>query len=44
MRGGQLEGINSRIKILKRMACGNFSIDDFFFNGFRIKAAFPGNS
>lgn len=44
MHGGQIEAINSRIKTIKRMSCDNFGSDDFFFNSFRIKAAFTGNS
>jgi transposase len=34
-----LEGINSRIKVIKRMACG-YRDDAFFF--LKIRAAFPG--
>ncbi len=35
-----LEGINNRIKVIKRMAYG-FRDDDYFF--LKIRAAFPGN-
>ena len=38
---GVLEGINNKIKVLKRMAYG-FRNDDYFF--LKIRAAFPGNS
>jgi transposase len=34
-----LEGVNNKIKVIKRMAYG-FRDDDFFL---RIRAAFPGN-
>jgi transposase len=37
---GLLEGINNKIKLIKRMAYG-FRDDDYFF--LRIRAAFPGN-
>jgi len=37
---GQLEGINNRIKVMKRMAYG-YRDSSFFF--LKIKAAFPGN-
>lgn len=40
MHTGQLEGINNRIKVIKRMAYGYRDCDYFFL---RIKAAFPGN-
>lgn len=40
MHTGQLEGINNRIKVIKRMAYG-YRDSDFFF--MKIKAAFPGN-
>lgn len=40
MHTGQLEGINNRIKVIKRMAYG-YRDSDFFF--LKIKAAFPGN-
>jgi transposase len=40
MHTGQLEGINNRIKVMKRMAYG-FRDSAFFF--LKIKAAFPGN-
>jgi transposase len=40
MHTGQLEGINNRIKVMKRMAFG-YRDSDFFF--LKIKAAFPGN-
>lgn len=40
MHTGQLEGINNRIKVMKRMAYG-YRDSDFFF--LKIKAAFPGN-
>lgn len=40
MHTGQLEGINNRIKVMKRMAYG-YRDTDFFF--LKIKAAFPGN-
>ncbi len=35
-----LEGINNRIKVIKRIAYG-FRDDDYFF--LKIRAAFPGN-
>ena len=35
-----LEGINNRIKVIKRMAYG-FRDEDYFF--LKIRAAFPGN-
>ena len=38
---GVLEGMNNRIKVLKRMAYG-FRNDAYFF--LKIRAAFPGNS
>ena len=38
---GVLEGINNRIKVIKRMAYG-FRDDTYFF--LKIRAAFPGNS
>ncbi|MTV52682.1 transposase, partial [Pseudoduganella buxea] len=37
---GQLEGINNRIKVMKRMAYG-YRDSEFFF--LKIKAAFHGN-
>lgn len=40
MHTGQLEGINNRIKVMKRMAYG-YRDSNFFF--MKIKAAFPGN-
>jgi transposase len=40
MHTGQLEGINNRIKVMKRMAYG-YRDSDFFF--LKIKATFPGN-
>lgn len=40
MHTGQLEGINNRIKVMKRMAYG-YRDSDFFF--LKIRAAFPGN-
>ncbi|MNF86835.1 Transposase [compost metagenome] len=40
MHTGQLEGINNRIKVIKRMAYG-YRDSGFFF--MKIKAAFPGN-
>ena len=40
MHTGQLEGINNRIKVMKRMAYG-YRDSTFFF--LKIKAAFPGN-
>ena len=41
MHTGQLEGINNRIKVIKRMAYG-FRDSDYFF--LKIKAAFPGKA
>lgn len=41
MHTGQLEGINNRIKVIKRMAYG-YRDSEFFF--MKIKAAFPGNA
>ena len=40
MHTGQLEGINNRIKVMKRIAYG-YRDSEFFF--LKIKAAFPGN-
>ncbi len=40
MHTGQLDGINNRIKVMKRMAYGYRDSDYFFL---KIKAAFPGN-
>jgi len=40
MHTGTLEGINNKIKLLKRMAFGYRDTDYFFL---KIKAAFPGN-
>jgi len=40
MHTGQLEGINNRIKVMKRMAYG-YRDSAFFF--LKIKAAYPGN-
>jgi transposase len=40
MHTGQLEGINNRIKVMKRMAYG-YRDSVFFF--LKIQAAFPGN-
>ena len=40
MHTGQLEGINNRIKVMKRMAYGYRDSEYFFM---KIKAAFPGN-
>ena len=40
MHTGQLEGINNKIKVIKRMAFGYRDSDYFFM---KIKAAFPGN-
>lgn len=40
MHTGQLEGINNRIKLIKRMAYGYRDNDDFFL---KIKATFPEN-
>ena len=39
MHTGQLEGINNRIKVIKRMAYG-YRDSEFFF--MRIKSVFPG--
>ena len=39
MHTGQLDGINNRIKVMKRMAYG-YRDSNFFF--MKIKAAFPG--
>ena len=39
MHTGKLEGINNRIKVIKRMAFG-YRDTDFFF--MKIRAAFPG--
>ena len=36
----QLEGMNNRIKVIKRMACGYRDSEYFFL---KIKAAFYGN-
>ena len=36
-----LEGINNKIKVIKRMAYG-FRDDEYFF--LKIRAAFPGNT
>ena len=36
-----LEGINNKIKLIKRMAFGYRNTDYFFL---KIKAAFPGNT
>ena len=41
MHTGQLEGINNRIKVIKRMAYGYRDMDCFFL---KIKAAFPGHA
>lgn len=41
MHTGQLEGINNKIKVIKRMAYGYRDSDYFFL---KIKAAFPGNA
>ncbi|MBA6418862.1 transposase, partial [Pseudomonas sp. 5Ae-yellow] len=38
---GQLEGINNKIKVIKRMAYGYRDTDYFFL---KIKAAFPGHT
>jgi transposase len=35
-----LEGINNRIKVVKRMACGHRDQEYFFL---KIRPAFPGN-
>ncbi|MCD6671376.1 MAG: ISL3 family transposase [Burkholderiaceae bacterium] len=40
MHTGQLEGINNRIKVIKRMAYGYRDTEYFFL---KIRAAFPGN-
>jgi transposase len=40
MHTGQLEGINNKIKVIKRMAYGYRNSEYFFL---KIKAAFPGN-
>lgn len=40
MHTGQLEGINNKIKVIKRIAYGYRDSDYFFL---KIKAAFPGN-
>ena len=40
LRTNLLEGINNKIKVIKRMAYG-FRDDDYFF--LKIRAAFPGN-
>ena len=40
MHTGQLEGINNRIKVMKRIAYG-YRDSAFFF--LKIKTAFPGN-
>ena len=40
MHTGQLEGINNRVKVMKRIAYG-YRDSNFFF--LKIKAAFPGN-
>lgn len=40
MHTGRLEGINNRIKVIKRMAYGYRDTDYFFL---KIRAAFPGN-
>ncbi|POA64666.1 transposase, partial [Pseudomonas sp. GW531-T4] len=39
MHTGQLEGINNRIKVIKRMAYG-YRDSEFFF--MKIKSVFPG--
>ena len=41
MHTGQLEGINNKIKVIKRMAYGYRDTDYFFL---KIKAAFPGHT
>lgn len=41
MHTGQLEGINNKIKLIKRQAFGYRDAADYFFP--KIKAAFPGN-
>lgn len=40
MHTGQLEGIDNRIKVMKRMAYGYRDSTCFFL---KIKAAYPGN-
>lgn len=40
MHTGRLEGVNNKIKVIKRMAY-RYRNPDFFF--LKIKAAFPGN-
>ncbi|WP_407919279.1 transposase [Crenobacter luteus] len=40
MHTGQLEGVNNRIKVMKRMAYGYRDSEYFFL---KIRAAFPGN-
>ncbi len=40
MHTGRLEGINNRIKVIKRMACGCRGTDYFVL---KIRAAFPEN-
>lgn len=40
MHIGQLEGINNRIKVMKRMVYG-YRVSEYFF--LKIKAAFPDN-
>ncbi len=40
MHTGQLEGINNRINVMKRMASGYRDSAYFFL---KIKAAYPGN-
>ncbi len=42
MHTGQLEGINNRIKVMKRMAYGYWD-SSYFFLKIKAKAAFPGN-
>ena len=41
MHTSQLEGVNNRIKVIKRMAYG-FRDSEYFF--MKIKAAFPGKT
>jgi len=41
MHTGQLEGINNKIKLIKRQAFGYRDADCFFL---KINAAFPGNA
>lgn len=41
MHTGQLEGINNRIKVIKRMAYGYRNLDYFFL---KIRATFPGHA